>query len=330
MKELIEFINSKDIEKTTVFNQLKCSLEEAKVLQYLTKEYVKGRDAIVIIDVLAVFYDLEKFEHLEKLNVIKSLLEFGWVVQISFDQVKLSEVSKLELLNSSISLSSAYLKFVENGKNEFILPEAKTYNDHLEYLQDQFFRIDLAVQLNLVKKNFDTNSPSTNRLKSKLVRLENRIKERLSVTTGAILLEDFFDKNQLNEQEQTLFLALLKEEYSGGDGTLRDMNTLIELISSDDYEKIKYRSLLEESSNLVSKNLVDYDEVLNPFGGINRNFYIPDEILYKISHPTKKKPRSSKLKLDAAIKKTDFYDFKTDVLEQFSNLIEIENFGNKL
>ena len=38
--------------------------------------------------------------------------------------------------------------------------------------------------------------------------------------------------------------------------------------------------------------------------------------------------RSAKLRY--AIKKTDFYDFKTDVLEQFSNLIEIENFGNKL
>ena len=38
--------------------------------------------------------------------------------------------------------------------------------------------------------------------------------------------------------------------------------------------------------------------------------------------------RSAKLRY--AIKKADFYDFKTDVLEQFSNLIEIENFGNKL
>ena len=38
--------------------------------------------------------------------------------------------------------------------------------------------------------------------------------------------------------------------------------------------------------------------------------------------------RSAKLRY--AIKKNDFYDFKTDVLEQFSNLIEIENFGNKL
>ena len=38
--------------------------------------------------------------------------------------------------------------------------------------------------------------------------------------------------------------------------------------------------------------------------------------------------RSAKLRY--VIKKTDFYDFKTDVLEKFSNLIEIENFGNKL
>ena len=38
--------------------------------------------------------------------------------------------------------------------------------------------------------------------------------------------------------------------------------------------------------------------------------------------------RSAKLRY--AIKKTDFYDFKTDILDQFNDLIEIENFGNKL
>ena len=38
--------------------------------------------------------------------------------------------------------------------------------------------------------------------------------------------------------------------------------------------------------------------------------------------------RSAKLRY--AIKKKDFYDFKTDILDQFRNLIEIENFSNKL
>ena len=212
------------------------------------------------------------------------------------------------MLNSSVSLSSSYLKLLENGSSDFILPEIKNYSDHLEYLQDQFFKIDLAQQLNVVKKNFDINSPSSNRLKSKLVLLENRIKERIKVTSNSIMLEDFFKENDLKEQEQTLFLALLKEEYSGGDGSIRDMNALIELISSDDYEKIKYRSLLEESSNLVSNSLVDYDEVLTAFGGINRNFYIPDEVLYKISHPTKKKTRGPKIKLDSIIKEQDIFE----------------------
>ena len=308
MKEVINFIKAKNIEDTTFFAQLKCSVEEAKILQFMSKEFVNGRDTLCVIDILTEFYDTKNYEHLEKLDLIKSLLEFGWLIQVSFDQVKLSEASKLELINSNVSLSSAYLKMLENGSSDFVLPEIKNYSDHLEYLQDQFFRIDLAQQLNVVKKNFDVNSPSSNRLKSKLLLLENRIKERIKVTSNSIMLEDFFKENNLNEQEQTLFLALLKEEYSGGDGSLRDMNSLIELISSDDYEKIKYRSLLEESSTLVSKGLVDYDEVLTPFGGINRNFYIPDEILYKISHPTKKSSAVGKIKLDSVIKEQEIFE----------------------
>lgn len=308
MKEVINFIKAKNIEDTTFFAQLKCSVEEAKILQFMSKEFVNGRDTLCVIDILTEFYDTKNYEHLEKLDLIKSLLEFGWLIQVSFDQVKLSEASKLELINSNVSLSSAYLKMLENGSSDFVLPEIKNYSDHLEYLQDQFFRIDLAQQLNVVKKNFDVNSPSSNRLKSKLLLLENRIKERIRVTSNSIMLEDFFKENNLNEQEQTLFLALLKEEYSGGDGSLRDMNSLIELISSDDYEKIKYRSLLEESSTLVSKSLIDYDEVLTPFGGINRNFYIPDEVLYKISHPTKKSTSVGKIKLDTIIKEQDMFE----------------------
>jgi len=38
--------------------------------------------------------------------------------------------------------------------------------------------------------------------------------------------------------------------------------------------------------------------------------------------------RSAKLRY--IIKKNDFYNFETDVLEKFHYLIEIENFGNKL
>ncbi|RXJ98182.1 AAA family ATPase [Arcobacter sp. CECT 8986] len=308
MTEIIDFLKAEDVSKVPFYSQLKCTKEEAKILQYLTKEYITGRDALVVVDVLSEFYDVKKYEHLYKVESIKSLLELGWLVHNSFEHVKISDISKLELLNSNISLSSAFLKLLEDGSLEFVLPEIKKYSDHLEYLQDQFFKIDLAKQLNMVKRNFDENSPNRNRLKSKLLMLENRIKERVKVTDHEIMLENFFKEYSLNEQEQMIFLALLKEEYSGGDGTIRDMNYLIELISSDDYEKIKYRSLLEESSKFVSKGLIDYDEVLTAFGGINRNFFIPDDILYKISHPTKKKNSRTKIKLDSVIKEQDMFE----------------------
>ncbi|WP_298751721.1 ATP-binding protein [uncultured Arcobacter sp.] len=308
MNELIKFIKSIDLEKEELFVQLKCNLEEGKILQHLTKEYINGRDALMVIDILSEFYDVKKYEHLEKLEVIKSLLELGWLVQNSFTPIKLSELSKLELLNSSVSLTPSFLRLMEDGSMDMSLPEITKYSDHLEYLQDQFFKIDLAQKLNVVKHNFDEKSPNIKRLKSKLTLLENRIKERVQATPNEIMLVGFFKENDLNEHEQMIFIALLKEEYSGGDESIRDMNSLIELISHDDYEKIKNRSLLEESSKLVSTGLVDYDEMLTPFGGINRNFYIPDEVLYKISHPTKKKTRTSKIKIDNVIKEQDMFE----------------------
>ena len=312
MNEIIKFIQEKDISSTELYAQLKCTLPEATILQYITKEYIIGRDSLLVIDILAEFYDIKAYEHLEKISLIKSLLELGWLVQSNvFTNVKLSEMSNLELINTSVSLSSSYLKLAEEGSTDFTLPEVKEYSDHLEYLQDQFFKIDLAQKLNVVKHSFDENSPNINRLQSKLAMLETRITERLTATNEEIMIEGFFKENELNEQEKTIFLALLKEEYAGGDEQLRDMNSLIDLISHDDYEKIKYRSLLEESSKLVSTNLVDYDEMLTPFGGINRNFYIPDEVLYKISHPTKKKTRTAKIKLDSLIKEQETFELIT-------------------
>jgi SpoVK/Ycf46/Vps4 family AAA+-type ATPase len=48
--------------------------------------------------------------------------------------------------------------------------------------------------------------------------------------------------------------------------------------------------------------------MLTPFGGINRNFYIPEQILYKISHPNKKQKRQQKMKLDMLIKEQEMFE----------------------
>ena len=41
-------------------------------------------------------------------------------------------------------------------------------------------------------------------------------------------------------------------------------------------------------------------------------------------------PPSRSAKLRYVIKKEDFYDFETDILTKFNDLIEIENFSKKL
>ena len=61
--------------------------------------------------------------------------------------------------------------------------------------------------------------------------------------------------------------------------------------------------------------------------------------IFKIIEKKPKVPSSTELgknlssrsaKLRYAIKKKDFFDFETDVLKKFNNLIEIENIGNKI
>ncbi len=307
MKYVIDFLENRDIEKTLIYSQLKCSKEEAEILRYLTKQYVEGNEESSVIDILSELFSVKEYQYLEKLVLIKNLLELGWIIQHSLTQTKISETSLLELLNTSVSLSSSFLNLLEKGNLELSLPEISPYRDHLEYLKDQFARIDLYQKISSIRKNYAKNSLNINRLKNRLSSLEKRIEERLKVTKIPIEIEKLFKEHKLDTKERIIFLALLKEEYSGEFENLRDMNTLVDLVSFDDYEKIKNRALLEEGSKLIESGLIDYDEMLTAFGGVSRSFYITEDILYKIIHPNKEK-RKKRVKLDMIIKEQDIFE----------------------
>ena len=307
MRYLIDFLESQEIEHSPIFEHLKCSKDEARVLQMMTKEYVVGSVDISVSDILIKLFGESNYEHLKHLPLVKDLIEQGWIVQNSFLSSKVMDVSNLELLNSTVTLSSAFLKLLEEGTLEVILPDVTPYSDHLEYLKDQFFRIELYQKLSQSKHNATENAPSIGRLKSKLELLESRISERIKVTQDEIVVESIFKEHELNLKEQLIFLALLKEEYAGEFESLRDMNTLISLISIDDYEKIKNRSLLEEGSKLIENLIIDYDEMLSTFGGVTRSFFISEEILQKIMHPNKEK-KSKKIKLDMLIGEQEVFE----------------------
>jgi SpoVK/Ycf46/Vps4 family AAA+-type ATPase len=307
LKILVDFLQNKNIEESQIFTQLKCSVNEALVLQNLTKKYMQGQEDILVLELLGELYDDEAYEHLEHLQEVKILLELGWIHQQSFTPIKISEVTPLELLNTAIGLSSSFLKLLQDGAPDTELPDIKPYSDHLEYLQDQFFRIELYQKMSTIRQNVHEHSLGIDRVQHKLHLLEQRIVQRVEQTTEKLVLDKFFKQKKFQLKEEVIFLALLREEYSATDASLREMNTLIDLISLDEYDRIKNRSLLEDGSSLLNDGIIDYEEMLNPFGGISRAFYIVDEILQSIIHPQKNK-KVRRLKLNTLVDEQDIFE----------------------
>ncbi|MRI59327.1 MAG: AAA family ATPase [Epsilonproteobacteria bacterium] len=306
MEFLKDFLKAKDLRSAKIFSHLKCSVEEAKILQLLTKRYVEGEDEVNVYDIVSELYGQDDFVYLEKLDLIKHLLDLGWIVHGGFGTLKGNDHTKLELLHSDIALSVPFLRLLEEGNVDLALPEIKPYNDHLDYFQDQFFRIELYQKIASSRQNYSADTPTIKRLQNKLALLEKRIEERLAQSQKEMEVERLFEEYELDKKEQIIFLALLKEEYAGNEGGLREMNALVELVSFNEYERIENRTLLEDSARLIANGLIDYEEMLTPFGGISRSFFITEEVMQRIIHPDKK--RSKKLKLQNLIKEQDIFE----------------------
>ena len=90
----------------------------------------------------------------------------------------------------------------------------------------------------------------------------------------------------------------------------------------DKIVKYFFKSLSENKSISRYSPLIKQREIL--FDLIKKKPIIPND------KELNENPASRSAKLRYAIKKTDFFDFETDIEKQFKNLIEIENFGEKL
>ena len=66
------------------------------------------------------------------------------------------------------------------------------------------------------------------------------------------------------------------------------------------------------------------EEKINLFKSFNKKPITPSE------KEINENPPSRSAKLRYVIKKEDFYDFETDILEKFDHLIKIENLSQKL
>ena len=307
MRFLIEFIGGEQNSK--ISSLIKCSENEAKILRHLSKNYVEGTPQSSAYDVLCTVFGSEEYKFLAGLTDVKNLLESGWIVQ-GFSIFKNPNAdgagsNLLGLLHSEISLSPLFLKILEEGEFRLTLPAVAPYADHLDYLKDQFLRVELYGKLSFFSKNVSSDAKS--RLEKDVKELEAIIEKRLNLSKISISVEQIFKDNALNDKEQLIFLALLKEEYVGETDANRDLNALVGIVSADEFERIKNRALLDEGSKLIENGLIDYDESLNTYGGFSRTFYITDEILQSVMHP-KTESKSKKLALETLVKEQEIFE----------------------
>ena len=307
MRFLIEFISGEQNSK--ISSLIKCSQNEAKILRHLSKNYVEGIPQSSAYDVLCAVFGSEEYKFLAGLADVKNLLESGWIVQgfsiFKNQGAEGSGSNLLGLLHSEISLSPLFLKILEEGEFGLTLPAVAPYADHLDYLKDQFLRVELYGKLSFFSKNVSSDAKS--RLEKDVKELEAIIEKRLNLSKISISVEQIFKDNALNDKEQLIFLALLKEEYVGETDANRDLNALVGILSADEFERIKNRALLDEGSKLIENGLIDYDESLNTYGGFSRTFYITDEILQSVMHP-KTESKSKKLALETLVKEQEIFE----------------------
>ena len=85
----------------------------------------------------------------------------------------------------------------------------------------------------------------------------------------------------------------------------------------------------KEAINILDK--VELAQIFKYFGEEKDSNRIAHNIVEDRSKKEiKETPPSRSAKLRYVIKKEDFYDFETDILEKFDHLIKIENFSQKL
>ncbi|EDP6078862.1 ATP-binding protein [Campylobacter jejuni] len=304
MEKLKNFLILKNIEDTQIYKELKCAKNEALILRELCRNYVVSISSINAFTLLSTIFGNDKYLYLDALEDLKKLIERGFVNQNSsfFKSLENNKIQTLTLalLQSELSLSEYFLEFLE-AKPRLNFEKQEAYADYLEYLKDEFARIQLYERLSFIQK-----SAYNSEIKNQIKLYERHIKERLKKSKFYNVLADIFKEYNLEHKEQIIFLTLLKEEYalSNESSISREMNSLLSLISENDLERHKNKKLLQENAPLL--NLIECDEYLNAFGDISKSFFIIDEILQRIINFEPK--QSKKIKIESVLKDQDIFE----------------------
>ena len=283
--------------------------------------------------VIALDRDLESQK---KANIIQSSFEDRFL----FKNIKFSQLNNLKLKNENIRgviFDLGYsLNQIKDPKKGLSFETVGALNMKMginEFSAKEAINILDKVELAQIFKYFGEEKDS-NRIAHNIV--EDRAKREITTEELVRIIESSKRKNNSKTHSATkIFQALrifVNKEISEliygliNAAKIVKKDGVIAVVTfhslEDKIVKYFFKSLSENKS--VSRYMPKGEEKVNLFKSVNKKPIVPSE------KEIKENPPSRSAKLRYVIKKEDFYDFETDILEKFDHLIKIENFSQKL
>ena len=283
--------------------------------------------------VIALDRDLESQK---KANIIQSSFEDRFL----FKNIKFSQLNNLKLKNENIRgviFDLGYsLNQIKDPKKGLSFETVGALNMKMginEFSAKEAINILDKVELAQIFKYFGEEKDS-NRIAHNIV--EDRAKREITTEELVRIIESSKRKNNSKTHSATkIFQALrifVNKEISEliygliNAAKIVKKDGVIAVVTfhslEDKIVKYFFKSLSENKS--VSRYMPKVEEKVNLFKSLNKKPIVPSE------KEIKENPPSRSAKLRYVIKKEDFYDFETDILEKFDHLIKIENFSQKL
>ena len=283
--------------------------------------------------VIALDRDLESQK---KANIIQSSFEDRFL----FKNIKFSQLNNLKLKNENIRgviFDLGYsLNQIKDPKKGLSFETVGALNMKMginEFSAKEAINILDKVELAQIFKYFGEEKDS-NRIAHNIV--EDRAKREITTEELVRIIESSKRKNNSKTHSATkIFQALrifVNKEISEliygliNAAKIVKKDGVIAVVTfhslEDKIVKYFFKSLSENKS--VSRYMPKGEEKVNLFKSLNKKPIVPSE------KEIKENPPSRSAKLRYVIKKKDFYDFETDILEKFDHLIKIENFSQKL
>jgi len=276
---------------------------------------------------------------LESLKKVKEI-QNRYNDRFLFKNIKFSQLSNLKIKNENIKgvifdLGYSYtqikdpkkgLSFESTGElnmkmgiNDFSAKEAINFLDEIE-LEKIFKYFGEEKESKRIAHNIVEDRKSREITTEELVRIIDSSKRKKNYKTHSATKIFQALRIFVNKEISELIYGLINA------AKVVDKNGIIAVVTfhslEDKIVKYFFKSLSENKS--VSRYMPKGDEKVNLFKLINKKAITPTE------KEINENPPSRSAKLRYVIKKEDFYEFETDILEKFSKLIEIESFSEKL